>query len=256
MLHVGCEPLMFLIVCPLAMLAGFVDAIAGGGGFITLPAYLMAGLPPHFAIGTNKLSSTMGTAVATWKFAKDGVIRWRTALVCAVFALVASAVGARLTVLVPEEVLSVVLLAILPITALYVFKSRALDKEREPLSARRTLVLGMAIAAAVGFYDGFYGPGTGTFLILLLTGVAHVALREANGITKVINLSSNAAALVMLLVNAKVLVPLGLAAGVFNMLGNYVGARTFVKGGAKVAKPVVAVVLALFFITELTKLLG
>ncbi|MBQ3106674.1 MAG: TSUP family transporter [Eggerthellaceae bacterium] len=248
--------MMFLIVCPLAMLAGFVDAIAGGGGFITLPAYLMAGLPPHFAIGTNKLSSTMGTAVATWHFARDGFIPWKRALACAVFALMASALGARLTVLVPEDVLSVALLLILPVTALYVFRSRALDQEREPLSPKRTLALGMARAAAVGFYDGFYGPGTGTFLILLLTGAAHVGLREANGITKVINLSSNAAALIMLLINAKVVIPLGLTAGAFNMLGNYVGARTFVKSGVKVAKPAVAVVLALFFVTELAKLFG
>ncbi|MDY4954382.1 MAG: TSUP family transporter, partial [Candidatus Onthomonas sp.] len=91
--------LPYLIICPLVGIAGFVDAIAGGGGLISLPAYLIAGVPVHTAIGTNKLSSSMGTAVSTFRYAREGFIPWRQALICLVFALTGSAIGARLTLL-------------------------------------------------------------------------------------------------------------------------------------------------------------
>ena len=103
------------------------------------------------------------------------------------------------------------------------------------------------MAFVIGIYDGFYGPGTGTFLILLLMSVAHVRLKEANGITKVINSTTNLAALFVFLANDVVLLPLGLVAGLFNMAGNYFGARYFEKGGAQNVKPVIIIVLTVFF---------
>ena len=113
----------------------------------------------------------------------------------------------------------------------------------------------MAVALIVGAYDGFYGPGTGTFLILLLTGLAHLCLAEANGIAKVINLSTNIAALTVYLFNGKVIFPLGLTAGCFSIAGNYIGTRFFAKGGAKSVKPIILIVLAIFFIKVLTEVL-
>ena len=96
---------MFLIVCPLVFIAGIIDAVAGGGGLITLPAYIFAGLPVHSAIATNKLSSTMGTAMATYKYAKDGFIKWKLAAVCAIFSLLGSHFGAKLSLIISEEAL-------------------------------------------------------------------------------------------------------------------------------------------------------
>ena len=113
----------------------------------------------------------------------------------------------------------------------------------------------MVIALAVGVYDGFYGPGTGTFLLLLLTALGHMPLQMANGTTKAINLTSNITALVVFLLNGKVLLPLGIVAGLFNIAGNYLGARLFEKGGAKAVKPVMIVVLVIFFIRVITDLL-
>ncbi len=239
----------YLIVCPLIFLGGYVDAIAGGGGLISLPAYLIAGLPAHSAIGTNKVSSAMGTTLTTYKFWKQGFIRWKLALVCAVCALAGSTGGANLALLVSDRVFKIILLFILPLTAFYVFRSKALDTAGgDPLSPGKTYAAAAGCALVIGVYDGFYGPGTGTFLLLLLTGLAHMDLNSAAGITKVINLSTNVAALVTYLINGKVYLTLGLIAGVFGIAGNWLGARSFTKNGSKIVKPIIGVVLAVFFV--------
>lgn len=243
----------FFIVCPLVFLAGFADAVAGGGGLISLPAYLMAGLPVHTAIGTNKLSSAMGTAMAVGRFSRQGYIPWKGAALYVACALVGSAGGARLALLLDDEVFRTLMLVILPLTALYLLRSRRFGQARDPYLPPKTLAIGVGIALGVGVYDGFYGPGTGTFLLLLLTAAAHMSLENANGIAKVINLTTNLTALVMFWVNGKVLLPLGLTAGVCSVAGNYLGTRFFDKGGAKAVKPVMLAVLAVFFIRVLTE---
>ncbi len=251
------ELLPYLIVCPLVFLAGFVDSIAGGGGLISLPAYLISGVPVHMAIGTNKLSSGMGTAVATFRYAKSGFIPWKLAAFCAVAALVGSTCGAKLALLIGDGVFKIIMLIILPLTAAYVLWGKGLKQESAaPYAPVKTVLLSMAIALVIGAYDGFYGPGTGTFLILLLTGLAHMKLTEANGISKVINLSTNVAALCVYLLNGKVLYPLGLAAGCFSIAGNYLGTRFFTKGGSKFVKPIILVVLAIFFVKVLTEVIA
>ena len=245
----------YLLVCPLTFLAGLVDAVAGGGGLISLPAYLIAGLPVHNAIATNKMSSSMGTTIATVRYGISGFIPWKIALFCAVFAMVGSNIGANLALLLSDRVFKIVMLVILPLTAWYVLRGRALDGERAAFSAKKTTLIAMGIALAVGVYDGFYGPGTGTFLLLGLTALGHMPLQEANGTTKVINLTSNITALVVFLINGKVLLPLGIVAGLFNVAGNYLGARMFEKGGAKAVKPVMVIVLIIFFIRVITDLI-
>ena len=247
--------LQFLIVCPLVFLGGFVDAVAGGGGLITLPAYLIAGFPVVNAIGTNKLSSAMGTTLTTVRFAKDGFIPWKMAAICAVFALIGSSSGAELALLIDDGAFKIVMLVILPLTAVYVTKGKALVNEREPFSFGKTTLIAALVALIIGVYDGFYGPGTGTFLIILLTSIAHFRVTEANGTAKVINLSTNVAALVVYIINGKVIYLLGLVAGVFGILGNYMGSRYFEKGGAKSMKPIMITVLAIFFFKVLYEVL-
>ena len=247
----------YLIVCPLVFLGGFVDAVAGGGGLISLPAYLIAGLPAHTAIGTNKISSAMGTTLTTWKFWKQGYIELRMAALCAVCALAGSTGGANLALLVSDRVFKIILLFVLPLTALYVFRSKTLDTAgKEPLSPGRTYAIAAGCALVIGVYDGFYGPGTGTFLLLLLTGLAHMDLHAAAGTTKVINLSTNVAALVTYLLNGKVYLMLGLVAGVFGIAGNWLGARSFTKNGSRIVKPLIGVVLAVFFVRILWDMFG
>ena len=246
----------FLIVCPLAFLAGFVDAVAGGGGLISLPAFLIAGLPVHNAIATNKLASSMGTTVATISFARRGYIIWRQSAFFIPCALLGSALGANLALMIGSETFTILMLVILPVTAFYVLRAKPLDEPREPYPFGKTIAIGMAIAFGIGLYDGFYGPGTGTFLLLLLTAVAHLRLTNANGVTKTINLSTNLAALVVFIVNGKVIFALGLVAGLFNIAGNYIGAHRFESNGSKIVRPMMIVVLSIFFVRVIGELAG
>lgn len=241
------DVLTYVILCPLVGVAGFVDAIAGGGGLISLPAYLIAGVPVHNALATNKLSSTMGTTVATFRYARDGFIPWRQAAACVVFALSGSALGAKLTLLIPTRIFTILMLFILPLTAAYVLRSGNLAKEREPYAPGKTVLLTLPIALVLGVYDGFYGPGTGTFLLLFLTGIAHMGLNQAAGLTKAINWATNVAALTVFLHSGMANLPLGLAAGCFGIVGNYLGARAFVKKGGAWTRPLIVVVLCIFF---------
>lgn len=250
-------PMHFLIVCPLVFLASFVDAIAGGGGLISLPAYMMSGLPVHNAIGTNKLSNFMGTGLATYRFARKGYIPLKLGLISAVIALAGSTIGANLALLIDDSIFKLIMLIILPLTGVYVMRSKALQSssDPEPCSPCRTWAVALAAALVIGVYDGFYGPGTGTFLLLILSGIGHMNLREANGITKAINISTNAAALAVYLLNGKVLLPLGLTASIFSLTGSYFGTKVFDKGGAKAVKLMIPVVLVLFFIKILSEML-
>lgn len=242
--------LKYLIVCPLVFLAGFVDSIAGGGGLISLPAYMIAGLPAHTAIATNKLSSTLGTVASTGRFLKNGYIPVKLSLCAAVMALIGSAVGANISMLLPEQVLQGMLLVVLPIVAFYVLKNKSMGENEKTgtLPFPKMLMVAMGAALVIGVYDGIYGPGTGTFLLLILTGLGRMDLRSAAGATKVINLSSNVAALITFIAHGQVYWPLGLAAAVFCICGHYLGSGLVSKDGKKIVRPVVLVVLVILFL--------
>ncbi len=236
----------FLIVCPLVFLAGFVDAIGGGGGLISLPAYLIAGLPAHRAIATNKLSATCGTALAAFRFARRGYIRWRLALPCMAAALVGAWCGAHLSLAVDSAVLTKVLYVVLPVSALLVLRKDTFREQPEPAAPdRRTVLIAAAASLIIGVYDGFYGPGTGTFLILAFSLLAHMDVRMANGQCKAINLTTNVTSLIVFLRSGQTVIALGLAAAACNMLGGWLGAGTAIRAGARITRPIILLVLAL-----------
>ena len=251
-------PKTFLIVCPLLFLAGFVDSSAGGGGLISLPAYLLAGLPTHLAIGTNKLSSACGTSLTTIRFIRNGLVRWRLALPGVAAAMLGSALGSRLSLMADERLIRGLLLAVLPIAAFLVLNRRLFpDREQdEEVSPRRTLLVCLISALVIGFYDGFYGPGTGTFLIVAFTVFAKLSVGTANAQAKVINLTTNLTALAVFLRGGTVLAPLGLAAAGCNMLGNYLGSGLAMSKGAKITRPIILGVLALLLVKILSEGLG
>ena len=235
----------FLIVCPLLFLAGFLDAIGGGGGLISLPAYLLAGLPVHSAIATNKLSGSCGTTLSTVKFIRRGLVNWHLAVPTVLAAIVGSALGARSSMAVEEQVMERLLLLVLPCAAAIVLKSRGFREDGALRLDRRTWATALVSAAAVGFYDGFYGPGTGTFLIIAFTAFAGFPLARANAHAKVINLTTNLTSLGVFLTGGQVVFALGLAGAVCNMAGNFLGAELALKKGPAITKPVILIVLAL-----------
>ena len=239
----------YLIVCPLVFLAGLIDSIAGGGGLISLPAYLIAGVPPHIALGTNKTSSSMGTVVSAAKLAKNGFVDRRTAVPGGLCAVAGAIVGATISLYVEDTVITHMMIVILPVVAFYVLRSRTLGESEKTgtLTGGRLIGAVCGIGLVMGIYDGFYGPGTGTFLLLLLTGLAHLDTRRAAGTTKVMNLSSNLAALATFLINGKVYYSLGLVSGLFCIAGHYIGSSLVVRGGRRGVRPMILVVLCILF---------
>lgn len=239
-----------LIICPLVFLAGFVDSVAGGGGLISLPAYLLAGLPIHAAYGTNKLSSSCGTVVAAWRYLRGGYIRIKPALLAAAGALGGSWLGARLVTVLDEGVLRACLLVILPAAALFLLWNRGFGAREQDgqLPGGRLAVLSLAIGFVLGAYDGFFGPGTGTFLVLAFTGLLQMSLTSATGTAKVVNLASNLAALAVYILDGRVWLSIGLPAAACGILGNYLGATLAVKKGARLIRPVLIAAVALLMV--------
>lgn len=249
MLDIELNLLTFLIVCPLVFLSGFVDAIGGGGGLISLPAYVFAGLPMYAAIGTNKLSSSIGTLVSTIRYCRHTMIDWKLILPAIVLSLAGSACGSNLTLVVDEQILEHLLLVLLPIAAFFVFsKNTFVADDAHPVSGTRKRLAAWIGAFIVGAYDGFYGPGAGTFILIILIGFAKMRAMEAATATKLINLTSNVTALVTFLLNGKVVLVLGLVSALFSMAGHYAGSSLVLKNGEKIVRPIILCVLALLFI--------
>jgi uncharacterized membrane protein YfcA len=248
----------YLLIGVMSFAAGFIDSIAGGGGLISLPAYISIGVPPHFALGTNKLSSTCGTSFAVFRFFRHGSIDPRVALFSAAGALVGSPLGAALALVVDEGVIKALLIVLLPVVAFFVLfkKDFGLEDRSGGLSSLRIALLSAAVGLSIGMYDGFFGPGTGTFLILAFTGLLGLSLVKASGNAKVVNLSSNVGALVTFLLNGRVFVVLGLVAAVFNIAGNWIGSGLAIKRGAKVIRPVFVVSVSLLLAKILWDMAG
>lgn len=237
----------YLILCPLVFLAGFVDAIAGGGGLISLPAYLIAGLPAHDAIGTNKINSLMSAAASAGKLFRDGHTPGKLSVICAVVALLGSAVGASLALRLNAELFLRVMLIVLPLTALYALLGKGFQEKGETWEVWKRMAVALTSSFAVGVYDGFYGPGSGTFLILLLTGAARLRMLEANAVSKIVSVAANAAAFVMFLGTGHMRVGLGLCAGISGMVGSWLGIHCFERYDVSFVKWMILFVLALFF---------
>ncbi len=169
--------------------------------------------------------------------------------------------GANTALLINDRIFKIIMLVIIPITGLYVIFNKSLARNKEEcedekmFSAKKTLFICMTIALIIGFYDGFYGPGTGTFLMITLTSLAHMTLNESAGITKVINLTTNITSLCVFLLNAKVILSIGLVAGCFGIAGNYLGTNLFSQKGIKIVKPLMLIVLIIFFIKVLMELM-
>ncbi len=249
-------PHMFLIVCPLVFLAGFVDSIAGGGGLISLPAYYLAGLPPALAAGTNKLAAAMGTSLATYNYHKAGRISWAVALPAAAGALVCSALGALLMTRLPETVVRWLVIGCIPVAAVFTLQGRKQQAAPRAWTAKQALALSVAVGSAIGFYDGLVGPGTGTFLILLFMRLFGMEAVLSSGTAKVVNLSSNVAALVSLIFTGDVVFLLGLPAGLCAMVGAFLGSRLTIRKGAGVVRGMMLAVLGLLLAKMLLDMIG
>ncbi len=244
-----------LLICPLIFAAGLVDSIAGGGGLISLPAYVFAGLPMHFAYGTNKFSSMFGTLFSTLRFVKSRKVYLKSAIISAIGALAGSALGAKAALSLSDIYLRYTLIIMLPVIAVFILAKRNFGENNrvKHLSGRKIIFLSAITGVVIGAYDGFFGPGTGTFLILVYTGAIGFDMTTASGNSKIVNLSSNIAALVTFLLSGKVLFGIGIPAALFGIAGNWIGSGLAIKNGSKVIKPVFIGVFALLFLKIVTE---
>lgn len=240
-----------LVVCPLIFLAGFVDSVAGGGGLISLPAYLLCGFPAHLAAGTNKVVNGIGTLTAAGKFIREGKIHLEYAFIAGTGALIGSAAGTRIALLLSGNALKIVILCALPLVAaaLFLKKSFGGDASAPPrqTTPKRDAVLSLLIGLGLGCYDGMVGPGTGTFMIMAFTALLGMDLLTASGCAKVANLASNVASATVWLLNGQVVLWLAAPAAACSIAGNYLGARYAIRGGSKRVRYMIFVVLALLF---------
>ena len=246
---------MVLIVVIGVFLASFVDGIAGGGGIISVPTYFLAGLPAHLALGTNKLSSCLGTAVSTGRFIKGGYVDWKLGIPSIALAIYGAHLGTKLQLAMDERWLKWLLLAVLPIVAFVVLRQKQLPEERGEIAPGKQKAIVWAASLIVGAYDGFYGPGTGTFLILIFCRLGKLDLRTAAGNVKLVNLSSNIGAVATSLMNGKVFIVLGLIGAVSSVLGHWIGSGLAIKDGSKIVRPIILLVLALLAVKVISELL-
>ena len=235
----------FALVCPLVFLAGFIDSVAGGGGLISLPAYYLAGLPPTLAAGTNKLSAGVGTIASTLRYVQGGKVQWRVGLLAAAGAFPGSWLGAALLQHIPENAVRVLMIVAIPLVALVVLGRNGNLAPSRLVPESMDLPAAFATGLAIGFYDGLVGPGTGTFLILGFTMLLGMEAVMASGTAKVVNLTSNVAALLNLLLSGNVIFALGIPAALCGMAGNWLGAGMTMKRGAGMIRGLLLVVLAL-----------
>ena len=239
---------LFPALTATAVLAGFIDAIAGGGGLIMVPALLAAGVPPLNTLGTNKLQSMFGTSIATANFARAGLIEWRAnlGLVAAVFA--GATIGVLLVQRVSGDALKIVIPALLIANAAYILLSPRMSDEDAHERLSRPAYAPMA--SAIGFYDGFFGPGTGSFFATSLVGLRGLGLTRATALTKLLNLTSNVASVTFFALGGKIWWALGLCMAVGAMTGGWLGSHSAMRFGARLIRPLL-VVLSLALTTRI-----
>lgn len=236
----------YLIVCPLVFLAGLIDSVAGGGGLISLPAYMAAGLSPLQAAGTNKLSACLGTVASTGRFVRERKVDWKAGIFAALGAFPGSWLGALLQQHIPQETIRLLMIVAIPLVAVVVLRKKDMEG-RCLVSDGFYRPMAFGIGLLIGFYDGLIGPGTGTFLILLFTMMLGMEAVMASGTAKIVNLTSNVAALCSYLTNEpqNVLFALALPAALCGIAGNWLGAGLTVKKGVGFIRWMLLVVLVL-----------
>ncbi|HRY83832.1 MAG TPA: TSUP family transporter [Candidatus Cloacimonadota bacterium] len=239
----------YSVVLPFIFLAGLIDAIAGGGGLISLPAYWSIGIPPHYALATNKFSSCCGTVFSTVNYFRANMIDLPVAVLSAVFALLGSWLGAGVALRLSPEFLNYLLIVLIPIITIISMLNKNLghDDRSHLLKLAYRLILGSLAGFLVGFYDGFFGPGTGTFLIIIYSAMMHYDFVRANGNTKVVNLASNIAALTTFWIAGKVYFPLAIPGAVCGIAGNLLGSKLVILRGNALIRKIFFLALLLLF---------
>ena len=239
----------FLILAVFCFIAAVVDAISGGGGLISLPAYFAVGFPPHMALGTNKLSAFLSTFASAFKFWKAKKINVEIVSKLFAFSLAGAAIGVKTAVSIEPKYFKPISFVTLILVFLYTLKNKNIGEVNYYKGTTpKTLLIGKIMAFSLGFYDGFLGPGTGSFLIFCLIKIFKLDFSSASGNTKILNLSSNFASLVVFAFLGKLNWVYGLSIAVVMTFGAIIGSRLAILKGNKFIKPVFLVVTSILIL--------
>ena len=225
-----------LLMCLFSLLAGFIDAVVGGGGLIQLPAILilMPGVPFPTLLGTNKFASMFGTSMAVYRYTRHVAVDWSTVLPATVAAFAFAFLGSRAVSLLNPAILRPLVLVLLIAVAIYVFLVKDLGLIHAPKHGRhKARWLGILVGAALGFYDGFFGPGTGSFLIFAFVGLFGFDFLSASASAKVVNLATNVASVIYFAATDQLLYGLGFAMAVCSVIGATLGSHLAIAKGSK-----------------------
>lgn len=230
-----------------ASVAGFVDTIAGGGGLITLPMLLLAQVPPVQALATNKLQGSFGTLTSSWSMLRQKLVRWQSVRGSFTASLLGAAAGALAVQHVHPQALNIAIPVVLGIVGLYfLFSPKAgLDQTRPRMGQR---LYSRLVVPAIGFYDGFFGPGTGSFFSLVGVALRGQTLVTATAHAKWLNFASNIASLAVFVIGGKVLWLVGGVMIAGQMIGAWLGTHAVVRGGARLIRPLIVVMCALMLL--------
>lgn len=228
-----------IFLCAAGFFAAFIDSIAGGGGIISVPAFLLAGVPPHLSLGTNKFSSSCASFTSSIKFAQSGKVDFNILKILAPFTLIGSVLGVNTVLLIDASYVNTIVLILLLFVGIYSLfsKTAGIKDDFQGLTSKNKL-LGILLAFSLGFYDGFFGPGTGSFLIFGLIKIFSFDFVRAGGNGKALNFISNIAALVMFAIKGQIDYKLGIPVAIFMILGAKFGTKVALDKGAKLMKPI------------------
>jgi len=222
----------YAIFLATGVIAGFIDAIAGGGGIITIPVLLASGMPPHIALATNKLQGTFGSGMASINFIRKGFITWSEVFIGVIYTFIGAAIGTYAILLMDASILAKIIPAMLVGIFIYTLLSPKMgENDRHAYLGNHLFFLIFGIG--LGFYDGFFGPGTGTFWTIALVTLLGFNLKKATAQTKVMNFTSNIVSLAVFLWSGNVLIFVGLMMGFGQIIGAYIGSNMVIKKEVK-----------------------
>jgi hypothetical protein len=234
----------FGVVFLLIGLAGFIDSIAGGGGLITVPTYLALGLPAEMILGTNKCVSTIGTSFAVFRYIRNRTILWNTAIYAIVAALIGSAIGASFSDYLSRHIIFIMLLVLSPVLVYLQAKHMRIHVKTE-LTQHQVVVRASMAGLLIGGYDGFFGPGTGTFLLLAFLVFLQMSSREASANARIVNYASNISAFIYFLAHGRIYAPVAFVAILGSICGNWLGSGMVINNADRVVVPMFRLVLVL-----------
>ncbi|QLB20612.1 hypothetical protein A6B43_03235 [Vespertiliibacter pulmonis] len=232
-----------------SFIAGYIDSISGGAGLILIPAFILTGLPPQLALGQEKLVSTIGTIAAIKNFLNNKSIIWKIVPSGIISGLIGAYIGAKTILILPTETIAYIIVFLLPVGLLAAFFKGKIDKQNNEIKS--SIITTFLTCFIVGFYDGFFGPGTGSLFIIALSLFNGLSILQASATSKIFNFSSNIGAFVAFLIAGQMAFLIGIPMIIASLLGNHIGSLHAIKTNGEIVRKVLIITVMLMMITLL-----